>query len=47
MSAFVLNRNPNHWADCNEIWHKDGPQGWEGSWQGFDPLPPTPRLWGA
>ena len=24
-------KNPNLWMDCNEIWHRGGPQGWEGS----------------
>ena len=38
-------KNPNLWMDCNEIWHRGGPQGWEGScvWGvGVQSDPPIP-----
>ena len=31
---YVLYRNPNCWTDWDEIWHRGGPQGQEGSWGG-------------
>ena len=43
---FVLCRNPNGWTDQDEIWHRGGPQGGEGSWV-FLPSTPTPRIQGA
>ena len=38
----VLYRNSNAWMDWDEIWHRGGPRGGEGSWGGFDPVPPPP-----
>ena len=42
MCLSVLYRNPNGWTDRDEIWHRGGPRGGEGSWGGFDPVPPPP-----
>ena len=37
----VLCRNPNRWTVLDEIWHRGGSQGQEGSWEVN--LYPTPR----
>ena len=41
MYVFVLHRNPNRWTDLDKIWHVGGRQEQEGSWGGFNPVPPT------
>ena len=46
MYVYVLNRNPNHWMDLDEIWHIGGPQGQEGSW-GFSTQYPHPPEYGV
>ena len=40
----VLYRNPNRWTDWDEIWHKGGTQGCEGTWGGISTCNP-PRKW--
>ena len=42
MYVYVLYRKPSSWMDLDEIWHIGGPQGQEGSWDIFNPVPPPP-----
>ena len=53
LCVFVLYRNPNGWTDRDEIWHRGGPRGGEGSW-GVSTWYPHPQgtgcimgVWGA
>ena len=44
----ALCRNPNHWTDLNENWHRGGPQGGRFLGGGGDDLVPlTPLLQGV
>ena len=43
----ILYRNPHGWTDRDEIWHGGGPRGGEGSWGGFNPVPPPPPGYGV
>ena len=42
MYVYVLYRNLNCWTDFDGIWNIGGPQGQEGSWGCFNPVPPPP-----